>query len=196
MTNRKATKSKTIALKPFWEGDADDPFSFARFNWEEGLGERESIAPMFLAKRRPGAKEGNVDTAERVELLLPADAPEIYADPDFLVSDYEKSLSAKDRLAFAQVTMRFAEAMNLHGPYEVARQWLREQYVKGRGLPLLLVLHAPFRMGSDNAPHVHAMVLPRKLTRFGWSKVDRRLGSDGDRATAREAWLATAAEQL
>ncbi|MBB3763451.1 hypothetical protein [Sphingomicrobium lutaoense] len=196
MATGKSEAPVTLALKPFWDGGPDDPFSFARFNWEAGSGERESIAAKFLAKRRPGTKESSVDTAERVELLLPADAPEIYADPDLLVSEYEKSLSAKDRLAFAQVTMRFANAINLHGPYEVARQWLREEYVTGRGLPLLLVLHAPFRKGSANPPHVHAMVLPRKLTRFGWSKVDRRLGSDGDRAAAREDWLATAAAQL
>lgn len=186
---KRAKSPKKLALKPFWDGDADDDFTFARFNWETGNGDREPIAPKILAKRRPGHQDAAEDSAERVEVLLPAEAAQIFADPDFLVDDYERNLAANARLAYAQVTVRFKDAFNLHFPYETARTWVRSEYVDSRGLPVILVLHAPFRKGSDNLPHAHAMVLPRRLTRFGWGKTDFQIGNDRDRQTAKESWF-------
>lgn len=190
MPKSKIKTPKSIVLKSFWDGEPDDAFTFARLNWETGKGVREPISPKILAKRRPAAKEGKIDTAERVEVLLPADAPQLFADVDFLVQNFEDEYPAHESLALAQVTLRFEEAANLHGPYEQARAWARRELVEGRGLPLILVLHAPFRMGSDNPPHAHVMILPRKLTRFGWGRVDRQLGTDRDRESARASWLA------
>lgn len=190
MPKSKIKTPKTVALKSFWDGEPDDAFTFARLNWEAGKGVRESISRKILAKRRPAAKEGRIDTAERVEVLLPADAPQIYADVDFLVQNFEEAYPVDESLALAQVTLRFEDAPNLHSPYEKARAWARAEYVEGRGLPLILVLHAPFRMGSDNPPHAHAMILSRQLTRFGWGKIDRQLGTDRDRESARASWLA------
>lgn len=190
MPKSKTKTPQTVALKSFWDGEPDDAFTFARLNWEAGKGEREPMSPKIVAKRRPAAKEGEIDTAERVEVLLPADAPQLYADADFLVQNFEEAYPADESLALAQVTLRFEDVPNLHGPYEKARAWARAEYVEGRGLPLILVLHAPFRMGSDNPPHVHAMILPRRLTRFGWGKVERQLGTDRDRESARASWLA------
>ncbi|WP_265571062.1 hypothetical protein [Sphingomicrobium nitratireducens] len=190
MPKPKIKTPKTVAIKSFWDGDPDDAFTFARHNWEAGKGARESISPKILAKRRPAAKEGVIDTAERVEVLLPADAPQLYADVDFLVQNFEDGYPTDESLALAQVTLRFEEAPNLHAPYEAARSWVRSEYVDSRGLPVILVLHAPFRKGSDNPPHAHAMVLPRRLTRFGWGKIDVRIGNDRDRRSAKESWLA------
>lgn len=184
------TASDVIPLKrPFWDCSKDDTISQARFNWEEGEGERESIEPKFTAKRRPIGKEGKKDTAERVEVLLPMDVMDAYLDPDILLASYEASgLRDGETLAFAQINLRHQGDVTLHHFYEASRAWLYANYVIKRGLPLLLVLHAPFRVGSENAPHVHAMVLPRRLTRHGWGALDFALGSDRDRAAARTSW--------
>src|SRR5690242_16787756 len=67
----------------------DGTFGFGRFYWTEGTGHRQGILPNFLKKRRPVEGEGEQDTAAKVEVLLPADAPEEYADIAFLVRRYE-----------------------------------------------------------------------------------------------------------
>ena len=177
------------SIKEYWDGDADDPFVIARFNWEEGEGSREPIAPRFIAKRRPAAKEGSIDTAERVEVLLPNDAPDLLIDPDLLVSTFEASYPNGETLAFTQVTMQFADAPSLHSSFEKARAWCRQEFCVDRQLPVMLVLHAPFRLGSANHPHVHVMVLSRQLTRLGWGKIDPTLGSDRNRQTAKTSWF-------
>ena len=48
---------------------------------------------------------------------MPADAPQDYADPSFIVRHYEESLPADELSAFVQVTLRFGHAPNLHHPY-------------------------------------------------------------------------------
>ncbi|MEN3973381.1 hypothetical protein WJS89_11950 [Sphingomicrobium sp. XHP0235] len=188
---KRSSKAATFdrSLKEYWDGDADDPFVIARFNWEEGEGSREPISPRFIAKRRPAAKEGSIDTAERVEVLLPDDAPDLLIDPDLLVSTFEASYPKGETLAFAQVTMQFADAPNLHSSFEKARAWCRQEFCDERQLPVLLVLHVPFRLGSANPPHVHAMVLSRQLTRLGWGKVDRLLASDPHRPECATSWF-------
>lgn len=110
-------------LKAFYDGAGQMPdFGYARFYWAAGDGPRESILPRLVKKRRPAAAESDIDTAARVEALVPAHAPEDYADPDFLARRYEETLPADETTAYAQVTLRFPSTIvNLHHPYEVAR---------------------------------------------------------------------------
>ncbi|WP_265562482.1 hypothetical protein [Sphingomicrobium arenosum] len=187
-TKPAASFDEPIELAVFWKGKPEDAFTYARFYWPPGSGERESLAPRFIAKRRPGAKEGDVDTAARVEVLLPEDAPEEYLDPDFLVRNYDAQAAADEGTVLVQVTMRFPEAFNLHGPYERCRRWLWKHYVEKRRLPIMVVLHAPHLKGSSNPPHVHALVLARSLGRFGWGEKDLKLGTDRDRKASVSSW--------
>ena len=175
-------------LSAFWKGQADNPYTFARFYWGEGAGGREGVSARFLAKRRPVEKSGEKDTAARVEVLLPTDAPEEYSDPDFLTRNFDARLSEQGATAYVQLTMRFPEAFNLHGPYERCRSFLRNEFVDGRSLPVLMVLHAPHLTGSPNAPHIHALILPREIGRFGFGNPDLRLGSDRDREETVLLW--------
>lgn len=78
-----------------------------------------------------------------------------------------KKLPLEETAAFAQVTVSFPLACNLHAPWEQARSWLRDYYVERMGVPVVAVPHAPFRVGSDSAVHLHALILMRKLTAFG-----------------------------
>lgn len=177
-------------LKAYYHGQPSDLFSTARFYWLRGEGPRESIAPYFLRKRRPAGSESEVDTAARVEVLLRSDAPEDYADPHFLVETYMSKLPASETAAFAQVTMHFPNATNLHGPWHQATSWLREHYVERFGLPVVAILHAPFLVGSDSSVHVHGLILMRKLTCFGWLCVHRDIAGDPGLAAAEASWHA------
>lgn len=165
-------------------------FGFARFYWPGGDGERESIEPRVTRKRRPAGAQSDVDTAAKIEALLPGEAPQDYADVDFLIRHYEASLPVDETIGFIQATIRFGDSANLHQPYEVARAWLKSFYVEAQRVPVLLILHAPHLAGSSADGHVHALVLPRRLSRLGWTGGALDLGSDGAAIKARLAWEA------
>jgi hypothetical protein len=175
-------------LQQFWHGKPGDPVSSARFYWTRGDEPRESIEDYFLKKRRPAGAESLVDTAARVEPILRSDVPQDYANPDFLAASYMAKLPSEETAAFAQVTLSFPSATNLHHPWQLAQSWLREHYVHRVGVPVLAVLHAPFMVGSESAVHLHALVLMRKLTAFGWLTMHRELAGDAGLKAAERSW--------
>jgi hypothetical protein len=200
MTSRKkkiATEAQaetgpvTRELKAFYHGQPGDRVSSARFYWPPGTGPRESIAAHFQAKRRPAASESLVDTAAKVEVLLRGDVPEDYTDPTFLVESYMSKLPREETSAFAQVTLSFAKATNLHHSWEQARSWLRDHFVARAGVPVVAILHAPFLAGSDSPVHLHALVLTRRLSAFGWLSGHRELAGDAGLAAAEKSWLSS-----
>lgn len=176
-------------LKGFFHGQPGDAVSTVRFYWPKGEGLRESIAPYFLRKRRPAGAESEVDTAARVEVLLRSDVFEDYTDPQFLVESYMSKLPTDETAAFAQITMHFPNASNLHGPWHQATSWLREHYVERFGVPVVAILHAPFLVGSDSSVHVHGLVLMRKLSAFGWLTMHKELAGDAGLAASEKSWL-------
>jgi len=175
-------------LKAFYHGQPNDDFSATRFYWAAGSEPRESISRHFLKKRRPAAAENSPDTAARIEVLLRHDVGEDYTDPDFLVRSYEEKLAVNETAAFAQVTMRFPAATNLHGPYQRATSWLRSFYVSPYGVPVVAILHAPHLAGSDASVHVHGLILMKRLSPFSWLEMQRDLASDAGISAARESW--------
>lgn len=185
-------------LKAFYDGAGQMPdFNYARFYWAGREGLRESLLPRLIKKRQPAGADADGDTAARVEALPTRDAHQEYADPDFLMRCYEETLPQDEVTAFAQVTLKFGpNILNVHYPFEVARQWLREFYVVGRGVPVIAILHAPYLAGSDNPVHVHGIVLPRRLTRFGWAGMERDLASDLGHREAFDSWSEFKASRL
>ena len=175
-------------LKAFYHGQPSDDFSAARFYWSAGAEPRESIAHHFLKKRRPAGADSPHDTAARIEVLLRADVGEDYTDVDFLVRSYEEKLATDETAAFAQVTMRFPGATNLHGPYHRATSWLRSFYVAQYGVPVVAVLHAPHLAGSDASVHVHGLILMKRLSPFSWLEMQRDIASDSAVRLAKDAW--------
>jgi hypothetical protein len=198
MSARKTKKTRATAstpavapireLKAFYHGQPSDDFSAARFYWPAGAEPRESIAQHFLKKRRPAAADSPHDTAARIEVLLRADVGEDYTDVDFLVRSYEEKLAIDETAAFAQVTMRFPGATNLHGPYHRATSWLRSFYVAQYGVPVVAVLHAPHLAGSEASVHLHGLILMKRLSPFAWMDVQRDLASDAGISAARQSW--------
>lgn len=191
-TKKAKTKPAERALKGFFHPEElGGTFGFARFYWEPGEGSRASIAPQIRKKRQPAGAEKDADTAARVEVLLPPDAPEDYCDVDCLVRRYEEWLPDHEPTAFAQVTVRFPDAPNLHSRYEDCRAWLREHFAIGLGLPVIAILHAPYLAGSDAPGHVHGLVFPARLSRFGWSGSDRAVATDIGQSGLALSWTAS-----
>lgn len=185
-----ATSPTPRALKAFYDGGGEfENFAFARFYWEAGEGERESIVPRIDKKLHPVRSEtGRVlASAAKVDLLLPAEAPQDYMSADHLVRRYEETLPAHEINAYAQVTIRFPGAVNLHRPFEMVRSWAQGYFAE---VPVLLVLHAPHEWGSSNAGHLHCIVFPRRLGLLGWGAMERAIASDGGQREAHEAWTA------
>lgn len=175
-------------IRAFYHGQPGDPVSSARFYWPAGTGPRESIAERFLAKRRPAGAESPVDTAARVEVLLRGDVPQDYTDPDLLIESYMSKLPLDEVAAFAQVTLSFPRATNLHYPWWQVCTWARDYWVRPSGVPVVVVQHAPFLAGSDAPVHVHCLVLMRTLSPFGWLGMQRQLAGDAGLAAAEASW--------
>lgn len=179
-----------IPLKSFFDGGGEfENFSFGRFYWEAGDGERESIAPRIDKKQHPVRSDSGavLASAVKVELLLPHDAPQDYMSLDHLIRRYEETLPRHEVNAYAQVTIRFPDAVNLHHPYEMVRAWVRAQYPHS---PVIIVLHAPHEWGSSNPGHAHCIVFPRRLGSLGWTAVERTIASDVGQREAYESWVA------
>ena len=180
----------TLELKAFYDGGGQfDDFAFARFYWEAGEGPKESIVPKIDKKMHPvrAASGEPLASAAKVDVLLPADAPQEYMSLDHLIRRYEETLPAHEINAYAQVTIRFPGAANLHQPWEMVRAWARSFYQRA---PVILVLHAPHLVGSSNPGHVHCLALPRRLGPLGWAEMDRTLASDAGQREAHDSWAA------
>lgn len=186
-------------LKGFHHPPVEDgTFSFSRFYWLDGTGHRQSILSNFRKKRRPVQGDGDQDTAAKVEVLLPGDAPQEYWDSDFLVRRYEEILPTEENTAYAQVTLRFPDARSVHHPYEVARSWVRSFFVDDPdiGVPVVLAVHAPYLAGSQSPIHCHALVLPYQLRWHGWGKAVADLANDQGQARALVSWTQFRKERL
>ncbi len=180
----------TLELKAFYDGGGQfDDFAFARFYWEAGDAERDSLAPKIDKKLHPVRSDKGelIASAVKVDLVLPLDAPQEYMALEYLVRRYEETLPAHEVNAYAQVTVRFPKAVNLIEPFEVVRAWVRSYYPH---VPVLLVLHAPHLSGSSNPGHVHCIVFPRRLGPLGWAEMERAIASDAGQREAYESWTA------
>lgn len=187
MARKSKNGSTTLAKLTVFHDRIDDELTISRFNWSRTGEPRESMQDRFAKKVRPPSGDLSDPPASAVHVLLSPDAPQDYFDPAFLVRHYEASLPANETIAYVQVTLRFGAARNLHGPFEVVREWVRAEFCAD-GLPAVIVLHNPALVGSTNDGHVHVMVLPRAVTRLGWGKMVRDLANDAGRRAIWMSW--------
>jgi hypothetical protein len=180
--------SDLVGIKLFHDGGGrHENFSFTRAYWP-AEGERESIAGLIARKLHPvRSPDGeNLGSAAKVDLLLPAAAPQEYIDIGHLICRYEATLPTHEPNAFAQVTIRFPGAINLHHPWEMVRAWVASFYADR--VPVIMVLHAPHLAGSPNPGHVHCVVLPRRLGPLGWAEMERDIACDVGQREAYRSW--------
>lgn len=103
--------------------------------------------------------------AWKSELLLPAGAPDILDEPRLLFERVDATIPAQGRRDLALVmTFWTPSTPTLHQAWETVRSFVRAKLVDGRGLPALVVQHAPHLAGQTTPPHIHAVVSARQLT--------------------------------
>lgn len=180
-------------LKAFHHGNEDiKNFGFSRF-WWEGDGPREGISSKVLKKFQPVEGCGdNPDgvTAARTDLVLPNDAQADYMDARHLLARFDATLPARETHAFVQVTLHFPDAVNLHGPWEEARAFAIDYFVRERRLAVIMALHAPNLAASGSSLHAHLLAPLRRIGPLGWGEVERHLPNDRGREETFAAWHA------
>ncbi len=180
------TSLKSAELKQFSNGAGSYPgYQFTRYWW--GDGSRDGITPWVRKKIRPGG-DPNFGYAAKCEVLLPADAPGDYADLDFLLDRFDRTLPPYERHAFIQVKVSLDPSEPWHAGYERVRAYARSHFAHHA---VILVAHVPCTAGLDgNGSHVHCVVLSRRLGINGFGGACHHLCSDKGHADAWAAWKA------
>ena len=178
-------------LKSFGHGDALHPgFSFTRY-WWSGPGPREGIEGYVHKKARPG-DDPEFGLAAKGEVLLSSAAPGVYANLNFLLENFDKSLPQYVRNVMVQVKIVLPQGEAWHVGYERVRGYARAHFA--RRFPVILIAHIPAVASLDGyGNHVHCIVLSRPLDTNGFGGACPRLCSDigyEDALDAWQAWLA------
>ncbi|WP_253190495.1 MobA/MobL family protein [Sphingomonas sp. LM7] len=174
-------------LKQFSNGAGSQPGFYFERKWWEGHGPRAGISPWVEKKIRVG-NDLAFGTAARFEVLLPRFAPGEYATLAHLVARFDETLPMYERHALVQVKIELPFHEPYHVGYEVVRAFARQHFTVERAHPVILVAHLPGMAGSENKPHIHAIVLARELGPNGFGETNTRMCSDKGQADAWEAW--------
>jgi hypothetical protein len=102
-------------------------------------------------------------TAARAEVLLPpGGTSDLFLDPQTLVERYAEQLLPwqTSLLSLVKITLDLA---TLNEPWQIVHSWAVSSICRKRGLPVILVQHAPFLAGVEGArAHLHALILCRR----------------------------------
>jgi hypothetical protein len=179
------TTVQSAKLKSFTQRDPDHPeLSFTRY-WWLGEGPREGIEPWVRKKMRPG-DDPDFGWAAKMEVLLPAHAPSVYANINFLLQRFD-AVPPFDCHAMVQVKIALSDAEPWHAAYESVRGYARAHFAVR--FPTILVAHVPAVAGLTGfGNHIHCIALSRPLNINGLGGADHHLCSDRGYADALQAW--------
>lgn len=126
---------------------------------------------------------------ERVEVILPARADDMLADPALLLGHMDANAAENEKALLIYVTLPLGDVDRIHVGWERARAFARRLATE-RNLASVLALHAP---GVVNAPfglHAHCLVIPRAITGLGIRHgiYDEELTHDGGQAIVEAMW--------
>ncbi len=151
-----------------------------------------SAAEFGRRKCRPGMRSGAgwEVTAVRSDVVLPVGAFDDLRDPQLLLERFDREALLFKEALLVCVTLRFPQTPQLHLAWESARVFALEAFARRRGLATLVVQHAPHLLGSDSPPHVHLLVVPRRLTTLGYGQYDDAITCDDGQTLVHKEWLA------
>lgn len=112
---------------------------------------------------------GPLITAERAEVLLPADADDRFGDPFVLAAEVDRMAVAGKPALLCYVTLYYPQATRLHHAWHDARSFA-ERLADDHEVATIVALHAPHRAGSSNPVHAHLLIVPRVLNALGLGK--------------------------
>lgn len=152
---------------------------------------QNTTAGFVMSKMHPVLGEGDdgwAPTAERHDIVLPSHASDADRDIPALVDRYDREMLSHKQTLLVYLTLRFPDAGSLQRGWEMGRAFALRQFALKRGLATVMVQHAPHRVGSSNAPHLHLMVLPRRLTGLGFGAFDDQILYDGGLEQIHQEW--------
>ena len=173
------------------EGPLDNfVFGVLRRNFKNQLNTASAFAQ---AKLKPVVPEGDpvppwATTAYRQEVLLSAGADDGFRAAERLFEHFDSTALEWQKSLVIYLTLSFPEPRRMHEDFEQARAFVKGELVERRGLPTLLVQHAPFLVGSTNPPHVHVLALARRLTSLGFADYVEDISKDAGQRLMYEAW--------
>ncbi len=145
----------------------------------------KKMAP--VAPPQGAAAPSSPITAERVDVVLPPGAPDELSDPLCLLQAMDAC--AIDKALLVYVTLSFRATTRLHHAWEEARAFAAT-ICRERNLAVLVILHAPGRVGSPNPPHAHLLIGPRTVGTLGMAMgtYDRELTTDQGQSLIEALW--------
>lgn len=160
-------------------------------------GHRNNVLEFATRKLRPvegrggdGKPDPEAITAHRFGAVLPEDAPDVFDDIFELLPAIQEAALPHEPALLIYVTLSFSETRRLHTGWEEARAFALEAFAHARQLPVALVQHAPGRVGSNNPPHVHLLVSPRRLTGMDFAGYAVDISCDEGQKLIYDEWLA------
>lgn len=131
-------------------------------------GHTNSAAAFARTKLTPAAPPGAADwaaTAHRAEVLLPSAADDRLCCPRTLFEtvDAEHFPAGKALLSYVTLTWR---PKRLHQQWELGRK-LAGEICAEHDVAVMAVHHVPAKVGSTSDPHLHLLVVPRRIEVWG-----------------------------
>jgi hypothetical protein len=128
-------------------------------------------------------------TAEDHDIVLPPLANDADRDIMGLAQRFDAAALPHKPSLLVYLTLRFPHDPSLQRGWELGRAFAFRNLALKRGLATVIVQHAPHRMGSPNPPHLHLMILPRKLTSLGFGVFDDSITNDAGLERLHSEWV-------
>src|SRR5215203_1933800 len=125
------------------------------------------------------------------EILLPAGAPERWADRAVLWNAVEASEKRKDAQLAREVEFALPRELRREEGVALARAFVQRAFV-GRGMVADLNVHWPLDAHGAGQPHAHVMLILREAGREGFGRKVRAWNGVAELQGWREAWTAQA----
>ena len=119
--------------------------------------------------------------------MLPEHADDAPAEPEAFLTAMDAT--AIDKTLLVYVTLVFPNATKVHQAFEATRTFAAK-LARERQFASLMVLHAPGRIGSPNAPHGHLLIGPRAIPPLGlkYGVYDAELCNDRGQKLMADLW--------
>src|SRR3954471_20436109 len=129
------------------------------------------------------------------EILLPAGAPQRWADRAVLWNEVEAGEKRKDAQLAREVEFAVPRELSRAQAVVLAREFVQEQFVS-RGMVADLNVHCPVDAQGEAKPHAHVMLSMREAGPDGFGRKVREWNGVAELQGWREAWAAKANERL
>lgn len=124
----------------------------------------------------------------QVAVALPPGSPGKLIDPIALLTQFQADLLPREQNLAVQWSIYAPRPASLWDEFDRAYQFARTCIAAVMDLPVIVVQHAPFYAGSNNAPHLHLLILAQKLEPHGFTVPERSLVEDEGQLILRDAW--------